>query len=167
MKTIFILITTCFIGLINPIEKNDMEDLQNCSAELSVEKNRNYKSADEEGASFNLILENTSTRKTTYNISTTNLTTPCGNNNTNIKNSPISNVELNVVLHATDSKGSSLNEVTVNAGQTFKFRVKVNVPEGTPYNNWSCIEVEAKSNDCTSNSVSTILSVYVPNPSEG
>ena len=44
MKTLFILITTCFAGILNYSGMETVDNLDNCRGELSVEKNRNFKS---------------------------------------------------------------------------------------------------------------------------
>jgi hypothetical protein len=45
--------------------------------------------------------------------------------------------------------------------------VNVKAPKGTPFNTWSCIEVEATSTECKSISETKTLSVFVIDPSEG
>jgi len=165
MKTIIILLTTFLASTFN-INKN-VDNYQDCKADLSVEKNRSFKSADEEGTQFTLYLENTSSKTATYVLSTKNLEEPCDNLKGRANSG--ANVNLNVSIQSNNgvissSKGN--NEVTLRSGETHKFFVNITVPEGTRYNTWSCIEVSATSKSCT-NSESTILSVFVPDPSEG
>lgn len=166
MKTIVILLTTFMASIFNPVENTAINYL-NCEAELSVEKDRNFETANEDGASFILILENTSSKTTTYQLSTTNLLVPCDNNRSG-KSSGKSNVNLNVSIESSGSSGSrnrSNNDVTLNSGETYSFVVSVTVPQGTAYNSWSCIDVIAASKDC-SNPAKTTLSVFVADPSE-
>lgn len=171
MKAIFILITTLFIGIFCTHDSISEENYRNdCKAELSVEKNRNFKSAFKGNLTFPIILINTSSKTTTYSLSTKKLKVACGNisNKRFSKNNTAFNVSLQINESYNANKNSSKNEITLNGGQTYKFNVTINIPEGTPYNHYSCVEVIANSKDCEdSDSVKTVLSVYVPNPSDG
>lgn len=136
---------------------------QNCSATLNVEKQRNVRSVDETGTSFNLELKNTSSTRLTYTISTINRKESCA---TKINYSSESNVNLEVTIIGDGTNLQNYNKVTINAGQSYNFKVQINVPVGTPYYRWSCIEVQVKSDKCNSISDSQLLKVYVTNPSE-
>ncbi len=129
---------------------------QNCNAELVVEKNRNTRSANEDGAAFSLVLTNNSSITTTYNITTINLEKSCANKN---RRTSLSNVNLNIVIQGN-------TQISLGAGQSYNFKIQVSVPIGTPYYRWSCIEVQAKSDACKSISANTLLKVYVPDPTE-
>lgn len=138
---------------------------QNCSATLSVEKDRNAKSAyTDDGATFNMVLTNTSSRKTTYVVSTVSLKESCSND---AYKTSAPNVTLNVKIKNNESSGVANNSITLAAGETRKFKIFVTVPANTPFNTWSCIEVSAKGSECNQPSSSTVLRVYVPEPSEG
>ncbi|MBT8273914.1 MAG: hypothetical protein KJO77_08910 [Bacteroidia bacterium] len=167
MKTLFILITTCFTGIMNfsGIETADLQ--RNCNSELSVEKNRSFKSADQDGTSFALVLENNSESTKTYNLSVKNLSTSCSNKASDLNKAASQNVNLDVLVLANDTFMTESNTVILGSGESLKFNVNVRVPDGTPFKTWSCIEVKAASEQCGSDSLKTILSVYVPNPSEG
>jgi hypothetical protein len=162
MKTIVILLTTLVASIFNSSEKN-VEYYQDCNTELAVEKDRSFKSADEDGASFTLILTNTSSKEATYTLSTRNLLEPCNNS---YDKSTAANVNLNVSIQTNTLKGPSENKITLKSGQEYKFVVNVTVPKGTKYNTWSCIDVEAKSENCSA-ITKTRLSVFVPDPTEG
>ena len=129
---------------------------QNCNAELVVEKNRNTRSANEDGAAFSLVLTNNSSITTSYIITTINLKESCANKN---RKTSLSNVNLNIVIQGN-------TQISLGAGQSYNFKIHVNVPTGTPYYRWSCIEVQAKSDECNSISANTLLKVYVPDPTE-
>ena len=129
---------------------------QNCNAELVVENNRNTRSANEDGAVFSLVLTNSSSITTTYNITTLNLEKSCANKN---RGTSLSNVNLNIVIQGN-------TQISLSAGQSYSFKIQVSVPSGTPYYRWSCIEVQAKSDECNSISANILLKVYVPNPTE-
>ncbi len=128
----------------------------NCNAELVVEKNRNTRSATEDGAAFSLVFTRNSSITTSYTITTINLEESCANKN---RASSLSNVNLNIVIQGN-------TQITLSAGQSYNFKIQVSVPTGTPYYRWSCIEVQAKSDACNSISAKTLLKIYVPDPTE-
>jgi len=178
MKLLLIIIATVYSGLTLIPITNALDIPQECRAELNVNKNRNFESADYiDGTSFTLVLKNTSTQATTYTILTNNLLQRCSNGiNKNISNnsnrSASSNVNLNVSIQTHNlnnsniSKKSPYPEIMIAGGQEYRFKVNISVPEETPFNTWSCIEVKAISNNCNSNAVKTVLSVFVTDPSE-
>lgn len=138
---------------------------QNCSATLSVEKDRNVKSAyEDDAASFNLVLTNTSSKSMTYVITTKNLQNACSND---IHKNTGANVPLTVDIKGDNLAGPTANALTLAAGETRKFRISVSVPPSTPKNRWSCIEVMAQGRDCNQPADTTTLRVYVPKPSDG
>lgn len=163
MKTIVILLTTFMASIFNSVEHTTVY-YQNCEADLSVEKDRNYETANEDGASFILNLKNTSSKTETYQLSTTNLLEACDNNSSG-RSSGASNVTLDVSIVSMGSRNRSNDGITLNSGETYSFVVQVSVPKGTAYNSWSCIDVIAASKDC-SNPAKTTLSVFVADPSE-
>jgi hypothetical protein len=163
MKTIVILLTTIVASIFNSSETT-VEYYQNCTAELSVHKDRSFKSAAEDGASFKLTLTNTSSKAATYILSTTNLSEPCDNKGG--RASTGSNVNLNVSIQSNTLRAIPSNEITLKGGESYSFIVKVTVPNGTKTNSWSCINVEAQSKGCLTKAIKT-LSVFVPEPSEG
>jgi hypothetical protein len=164
MKTLFIFLTAILTSVTYTPENLIVDNSNNCSSELRVEKDRNFKSADEDGTSYKLILKNLSSASQTYALSTNYLSKPCSNTRSDSgQNANQYNVELNVSMAF--NRGN--DQITLQPGQSEQFTINISVPEGTPYNSWSCINVEAKSDKCDSGSSSTILSVYIPNPSEG
>ncbi|WP_120200954.1 hypothetical protein [Ichthyenterobacterium magnum] len=166
MKVISILITMSFVAIISFSDSKAIS-YKDCKAELSVEKNRSFKSADEDGTQFSLVLTNMSLDSKTFYLSAKSLSEPCDNKAKYNKRGSSTNVDLNVSLNSDNVNKSAINKITLRSGQTYKFKVNVSVPKGTPYNTWSCIEIEAKSKDCESKPEKTILSVFVPDPSEG
>jgi hypothetical protein len=165
MKSLFFLIVT-FCTISSTLHNTIIEDPVKCSAELSVEKNRNSKSVIEGAIDFPLTLKNTSSSTTSYSISTKILQEACGNDT--YKKSSNNNLEFGVSVKTDDSSTTSINEITLIGGQTHNFVITIDVPKGTPYNSWSCVEVFAKSLDCEdSDAAKTILSVYIPDPSDG
>lgn len=138
-----------------------------CNTELSVEKNRSIKSVGENGVFFTLVLKNTSSTNKTFAITASKANTPCKTSKT-VSNTTNNNSDLKVsfILANNINEASSKIEIPVNGSNSQKFFVKVEVPEGTPYNTWSCLEINAKPENCSSDGAQSILSVYVTNPSE-
>ncbi|MAP80322.1 MAG: hypothetical protein CL526_04445 [Aequorivita sp.] len=155
------LMLTVFLCLVSFTSANS----QNCSATLSVEKDRNARSAyEDEGAIFNMVLTNTSSRQTTYTISTKSLEASCANDN---YRTSAPNVSLNVSVRNRNNASVANNSLTLSAGETREFQIYVSVPAQTPLNTWSCIEVLAQGTDCARPATSTTLRVFVPEPSDG
>lgn len=174
MRTLFMLIMALIVNGIPPTDSAFNKVSQNCSAELTVEKNRSFKSADEDGANFKLTLKNTSSSRNSYVIKTSMSSSPCSNKNesarSNKKGSSIKNSNLNISFNSNESRGTgkkqSSNLISIEAGQTKEFTITATAPNGTPYNTWGCIKVEAVSDNCKTTSDEIILSVFVPDPSE-
>lgn len=145
---------------------NTTSSQQKCSAILSVEKDRHYRSASiNDGTSFNLTLTNSSKSTQSYILNTKQLSQDCSNSYYKRKENT-ANVDLNIDLNFSNSKKITNNEITLNSGETLRFKLLVNVPKNTKYNHWSCIAIEALSTNCNTISAETILSVYVSNPNE-
>lgn len=173
MKLIATLIIVCLAVTFSNTEQN-IANSNDCSAQLNVEKNRSSKSADEDGAQFILVLTNTSSETKTFNLSIKNISGPCNNNSSRQQNrgTDSNTTVLDVSFQNTSLNRNSINtpsqvDIELNMGESYKFIVDAKAPQGTPYNTWSCIEVEAKSNDCKSLSETQVLSVYVVDPTEG
>jgi hypothetical protein len=162
MKTIIILFIT-FMASIFTSSDITVDYDQDCKAELTVNKNRSFKSATEDGASFKLTLTNKSSKLATYTLSSTNRLEPCDNKEG--RASAQNNVILNVSIQANTLRAIPSNEITIKSGQSYSFVVNVAVPDGTKLNSWSCIDVEAQSKNCSS-TIKTTLSIFVPDPSE-
>ena len=157
-KPYFLLLVFLFFGL-----GANSSFGQNCKAELSVEKNRSVRSAAENGAVFYLVLNNTSSRTTSFDLSTINTGKTCTPVN---RSSTGANVALDTQILGNNGLAQQTGRISVGAGQSHSFQVKVMAPKGTPFQTWGCIEVQARSESCNE-IISTILSVYVPDPSKG
>lgn len=132
---------------------------QNCGITLEVDKGRNSRSVGEDGTQFVLVLTNTSSSSKSFDISTSLLEKGCTNGQRSLQSSAV--LDLSVVdMH---SSLKSASKITVGAKQTYKFKVDVKAPVGTPHSQWGCYEVKAISNNCTT---STVLKIYVPDSSE-
>ncbi len=139
---------------------------QNCNATLSVEKNRNVKSVYKNGATYTMVLTNNSSQTAVYNLSSTILKESCATEN---RKTSVPNVALNVAFRSSSKTSYNLNgnSITLKGGETKTFQVFLTIPERTPYNSWSCIEIDAKATGCNGPAASTVLRVFVPEPSEG
>lgn len=139
-----------FVGLYSSIA-------QQCQAELTVEKNRKYKTVSEEGALFTLELSNKSNSTSTYTISSELLEQACGN--ASIKsNKPNTQVDVSVL----SSNRSVLQDNTISVGPnaTKKFKVLVNSAQNSSMEAWGCVQITATSKNCSSGT-STVLSAWV------
>ena len=132
---------------------------QNCGVTLEVDKGRNSRSVDEDGTQFVLVLTNTSSTSKSFDISTSLLKDGCSNGQKSLQ----SNAVLNLSVIDMQSRLQSSPKITVGAKQTYKFMIDVKAPQGTPHGQWGCYEVKAVSQGCNT---STILKIYVPDPSE-
>jgi hypothetical protein len=175
IRTVFAIIIAVFFSSKSTQENVEtIKSSQNCDAELTVEKNRSFQSADEDGAEFKLTLTNTSSTSTSYELKATKLLSPCSNNTKAMarSRSKVQNSNLDVSFkmdgHARLSKKQSVQNhiITLEAGQSKDFYVHASVPEGTPFNTWGCIEVEANSIRCSLTSAAIVLSIFIPDPAE-
>ena len=160
MKKIVFLLLLANIQFV--FSQDNIRVSNNCNTELVVEKSRNTKSADEDGAIFPLVLTNNSSKQIVYTLSFNQLKERCDNGTLK---SERENSILDISFLSSNNKNKLSKNITLNSGQSLKFNALVNAPKNTPYYTWGCIEVQANSNNCK-NSTSTILKVYVPDPSE-
>ncbi|MEZ4778800.1 MAG: hypothetical protein R2786_05385 [Flavobacteriaceae bacterium] len=137
---------------------------QNCNVDLKVEKNRNFKSADENGVVFDLVLTNNSAQKDQFSISQNFLKLSCSSE---IHKSTSANVILTTEILDGNSKSISEEDfIVLNAGQSYKFKVKLGAAEKNDYQKWSCLEIKATSQNCKTVASSTTLSIFLPDPLE-
>lgn len=166
MRTLFTLIMVLIVNGIPLTNNVSNEVLQSASAELSVEKNRSFKSIDEDGAKFILNLKNTSGSRSSFIIRATLDSSPCSNDN----NSNMSNTNLYMLLEVDNSQSMSNTEssiqTTLDAEQTKEFTITATAPNTSEYNTWGCIKVEAISDTNQTISDEIILSVFIPDPSQ-
>lgn len=139
-----------FVGLVSAIA-------QECNSELTVEKNRKYKTVSEEGALFTLLLQNNTNQQTSYTISTAQLEEACGN--TSLKsNKP--NVPVKVAFPSSTGALATHKTISVEPNAITKFKVLVNAIDTSIINTWGCVEVTATSTNC-STGTKTVLSAWV------
>ena len=154
----------CLLFALATLLSNFGAQAQDCTALFSVENQRNVGSADEDGAAFTLNLTNESSSQTTYTFTATFAETSCATpNRSNLGD----NVRLNVRFYEAGSTQFPIQSKQVSSGQTASFVVDVQVPAGTTYNRWSCIEINAIDMECGTVAATQLLRVFVPDPSEG
>ena len=136
---------------------------QTCTATFSAENQKNVGSADEDGTSFTLNLTNTSSARKTYTFTATFAETSCATpNKSNLGN----NVVLDVRFYEQLQTKRSAQSTELSAGQSRSIVVDVQVPSGTTFNRWSCIEINAIDMECGSVAATQLLRVFVPDPSD-
>jgi hypothetical protein len=147
---------TLFIQiLINPAGSS----AQKCSFSL-VAKN-NIESVNNEGRVYFMELQNNSTQETEITLTVANV-----NSGTNPDQSTaINNVNLSAEILYED--GQKINgKVVLKSNELLHFQVKVTVPEGTPFDHWNNLAVNASSDTCDAFPSSLTLFTFVPNPEE-
>ena len=137
---------------------------QSCNSELVVSKNRDARSASEnDPTGFQLELTNNSSKAQSYSIETSRY-----EGSFKVKGvSPstlTSSAKLDVSILQDRSVANS--RITVPARSTVVFQARVSVPLGTPINKWGGIQVNAISDDCEEGKISTLLKLFVADPTE-
>lgn len=168
MRTIFALIITLIFCETHIKSEVTVSNSQNSVAELSVEKDRSFKSADENGAKFKLKIKNTSGSRNSFIIRASMDSTPCSNKyNSNLSNKS-NNSNLFMLLETDNAKSKSNSQsniqITLEPEQIKDFTITATITNNTKYNTWGCIKVEAISNETISDKL--ILSVFIPDPSQ-
>ena len=170
MRTLFTLIMVLIVNGIPQTNNVSNEVSQSSSAEISVEKNRSFKSIDKDGANFTLKLKNTSGSRNSFIIRATLDSSPCSNKYNSNLSTKANNSNLYMLLETDNSRSMSNREsriqITLDPEQTKEFTVTATAPNATVYNTWGCIKVEAISDTYETISDEIILSVYIPDPSQ-
>ncbi|MCH3881932.1 MULTISPECIES: hypothetical protein [Tenacibaculum] len=138
--------------------------LNNCTAILEVEKNRNSKSIFKSDLKYKLILTNTSNKKTSYKVEMENtkeelknLKSRFSKSKKTIKTSSLKAITLN-------SKNKSINEIVLNPGEKYTFNVLLSKIDTKSFNTWNLTKVKVYSLECKEIIASTILKTFIPNP---
>jgi len=137
---------------------------QTCNSELVVSKNRDARSASEnDSTQYQLELTNNSSKAQSYSIETSRF-----DGTFKVKGiSPAtltSSTKLDVTVLQNRSVANS--RVSVPARSTVVFQVQVSVPSGTPFNKWGGVKVNAISDACEEGKISTLLKLFVADPTE-
>ena len=129
-------------------------NINNCKSELKVKKNRNVKSiSPSSNLNYHLVLTNNSNTKNTYKIDIVELKENCSNDNTSKDN-----VSLKMSV-------KSNGQITLNAGQSYNFNVKVEALNTTPIERWNCSEIRVTSSACNKLVGTVLLKTFVRDPS--
>ena len=129
-------------------------NVNDCNSELKVKKNRNVKSIlPSSNLNYHLILTNNSKTKNIYKIDIVELQENCSNDNTSK-----GNVSLKL---STESNG----EISLNAGQSYNFKVKVETSNTILIERWNCSEIKVTSLTCNELAGTVLLKTFVRDPS--
>lgn len=138
---------------------------QNCNSKLEVVKNRDSRSlTKKEHTFFDLELINESGKSSTYTITSENLNTNCSNNYSYAK-SKGANVALKIEFINSKGQIISNGKIKIDAFRSVKFRVKVSASSKTATDRWSCIRINATSDECKTASSEATLKAFVANDS--
>ncbi|NLP59068.1 hypothetical protein [Lutibacter sp. B1] len=160
------LISKIFIFLIISTNTfNSFSQNSKCKAKLDVHDNIKSKRAGISGTSYMLLLTNTGTEKTTFDIEVINMIAENKSNNHN-NEIKLKNDLLDFNLKKIAQKKALINEnsnssILLAKGEVFKFYVKVNVPEEAKFGSKNKTKVIITSKECEKFSVSTILNTEI------
>lgn len=130
-----------------------------CTATLVVKDDGNIRSTPPGGTYYKMILTNNGGSTDSYVLSVKNINNTCSNTD---GSSTTSNVLINTDFIDFDKK--TINEITLEAGQSVNFYIHVTVPPNTHVEKWSCNQVTATSKNCTNYATDTVLHTYIINP---
>ncbi len=131
---------------------------QSCNSELIVENNRNARSVSENDPTrFHLNLTNNSSKTQTYTINAKIFSGICKVDGKKAQNTSSNNgFEISIFQNK-----NRKNTFTIPARSTISFQALVSVISGTPVNEWSCIEIQAYSVNCSNEDNTAIVKVLV------
>lgn len=137
---------------------------QTCNSELMVSKNRDARSASEnDPTQFQLELTNNSSKAQSYSIETSRY-----EGSFKVKGISPSTLTSSAQLDVSilQDRATASSRITVPARSTVAFQVQVSVPKGTPINKWGGVKVNAISDACEEGKISTLLKLFVADPTE-
>lgn len=133
-----------------------------CNAILKVENDTNSQSSSSTAAAlYIMVLTNNSSSADSYSLNALNVNNNCSNTD---GSSTAGNINLEAVF--LDINQQPISNISIGAGQSINFFVKIIVPDGTAFKKWSCTQVNAVSNTCPNYKVNTVLHTLVINPNE-
>jgi len=149
-KMVVLTIVIMVLSVLNSFSQND------CKVILKAKNNRTTKTIQNLEYTYTLFLENADSLAYEYSLTGLNNNDEC----TNPDGLPIiSNIDLSIILM--DSDLNPINEnVFIAPGESFKFYLKLKVPENSPFDTWNCTEVKADVIGCDS----AILHLHTFNP---
>jgi len=150
-KPLFIALALVIINL-NSFSQNS------CKIQLSAEHNRTVRTITDSEYVYALFVINSGTSDRDISLSAGNYNEEC----TNPDGLPVdSNINLNISLLDSDLQPIS-NNVRLGPGGSYKFFLKVEVPDGSPFDAWNCTQVIASSQGCRP--ATLLLHTFYPNP---
>ena len=151
------------IAVLTTLLVSEIAYSQSCNASLTLQSSKNVGTADEDGTQFVLMIKNNSSKSMDFELNTNFLSTSCASSN---KANVGDNIPLDVhfIRNGNSSLGSMRLSLSPNESRTIN--VDVQVPARSPYNRWSCIQLELNSEQCSNLVATQLLRVFVPNPTE-
>ncbi len=136
---------------------------QSCNASLVIENGINIGTADEDGTQFILIVKNESGKSQSYQLNANFLSASCATaNRANLGE----NIPLDVHFKSRDDSSLGATRITLSPNESKRINIDIQVPQGSAYNRWSCIQLELNAETCSSIVATQALRVFVPDPSE-
>lgn len=151
------------LAILTTLLISDLAFSQSCNASLALEGNKNIGSADEDGTQFVLIVKNESNQTQNYQLDSNFLTTSCATSN---KANLGDNIPLDVYFKSQLNSALGSTRLTLSPNESQRINIDIQVPQGSPYNRWSCIALELNSDQCSSVVATRTLRVFVPDPTE-
>jgi len=155
-------IKSTFVSFLLFINMITFGQSSSCNADLRAENDRNAQSASSAASAlYIMVLTNNSSASDTYSLNALNINNTCANTD---GSSSAGNVNLETAF--LDTNQQSISNISINAGQSASFLVKITVANGTAYNKWCCTQVNAESTTCSNYKVNTVLHTLTINPNE-
>lgn len=150
----FLLFVNCFLLLF--FSSISFAQSSTCQGTLIVENNSYVRSAPLSGTFYSMVLTNTGNKSDTYSLSSSNV-------NSSSSNPDRSTVTNNVAIKATfmDLQKNVISSIALAAGKSINFFVSIEVPVGTTINKWNSTQISAKSANCNTYQLDTILHTLV------
>ncbi len=158
MKTQNFLLTVLFI-LAASLFVSAQSD---CNINLAANNNRTIKTIKNLSYTYTLIVTNLGSETSEVELFANNANETCENPDglSNEYNIPLENEILDSELNPINSP------ITLGAGDSFTFLVKLNASADSSQERWNCTEVIAEANNCTNDPLKILLHTFNPNPSE-
>ena len=147
MKTLYTIVLVCFAGLLNVVGQNDFK--------LSVVKGTDKPNTESEHQ-YLINLENNSRSSTSFVFTTENV---------NCKEENIEYVNLIQEVY-TSNLNERVSSVTLSAGESYNFYVKIKRPLNTKLGSWNCTKITASSSNGTPVKKSVMITTWIQDPKD-
>lgn len=136
---------------------------QSCNSELTVNKDRDRRSASElDPTQYLMELTNNGFSSQTYQIGVSNYQ---GSFSVKGKQPAVLSSSYSIDTAVLQNNIQN-NTITVPARSTGVFKLAITVPSGTPPNKWTALEVNAVSSACPNGTVTKVVKLYISDPTE-